>query len=144
MVGSLFHAFGQSRFKNGLKILLSLIQWGTKSQKHVKVHMSSNASWLCLDVYFNQLANPDLTQTPQVIYSKIHQKFYSSKMKILLFSIEWRTKLQKHVKFHIALMLPGLVWKPFLFPLPIQNWFRLPKITHSKMHQKFYYFKTLQ
>ena len=40
-------------------------------------------------------------------------------------------------------MLPGIVWKPILFTWPIQTWFRLPKITHSKMHQKFYYFKPL-
>ena len=30
VVESLFHAFGQSGFENGLKILLSSIQWGIK------------------------------------------------------------------------------------------------------------------
>ena len=38
--------------------------------------MSSNASWWYSDAYFIYLANPDLTQTPKVIYSKLHKKFY--------------------------------------------------------------------
>ena len=114
--------------------------------------MSSNASWSCLKAYSIHLANPDLIQTAKITHSKMHCKFYYFKtlkkyslvvvrslfhaygqfrykngLKSLLDSVQWKTKLQNHVKVQIQNPLEifsGSGWKPIscLWSIHIGTW----------------------